>query len=403
MGGLEAFIAVSRGELELELELSIRGDSTVALLGPNGSGKSTVVDVLAGLLPLDAGRIVLDGNVLDDPTAGRFVAPQNRSIGVVFQGGLLFPHLSVVENVEFRLRSSGISRSRARREALEIMTSMGMGQFASRSPSELSGGEAQRVALARSLVGAPLMLLLDEPLSALDATTRVEVQRTLSQHLDGFNGPRLLITHDPAEAFLLADEVVLMEDGRVTQRGDPADIRLRPRTKYAADLAGSNFLLGEAQDGSVETAGFTVQIADRSLVGKVVVTIHPRAVSLHLDRPEGSARNVWATKVTVVEDHGIAVDAEVAGDHEDRNVVVANGSGSARMKYTIACGLQPSVDNLSTANSPLDQARAAAAAASRLPEVGATASAGRPGPYSHCSSCARLKTPGCRCSRCSSV
>ena len=192
-----------------------------------------------------------------------------------------------------------------------MLAAVGMEDFSSRAPSELSGGEAQRIALARSLVGAPRMLLLDEPLSALDATTRVEVQRSLSQHLAAFAGPRVLITHDPTEAFILADEVVLIEDGRVTQRGDPADIRLRPKTKYAADLAGSNFLLGEAQNGFVKTAGFPVHIADRSLAGEVVVTIHPRAVSLHLDRPEGSARNVWQTTVTVIEDHGDRVRVQL--------------------------------------------------------------------------------------------
>ncbi|NNF63338.1 MAG: ABC transporter ATP-binding protein [Acidimicrobiia bacterium] len=311
MSGLEATIAVERGELDLELDLFIGSDRTLALLGPNGAGKSTVVDVLAGLLPLETGRIVLDGTVLDDPTTGRFVAPHSRSVGVVFQGGLLFPHLTTIENVEFGLRSRGLSRRQARREATEVLGTIGMQEFADRSPSELSGGEAQRIALARSLVGAPTMLLLDEPLSALDATTRVEVQRNLAQHLAAFDGPRLLITHDPAEAFLLADEVVLIEGGRVTQRGDPADIRLRPKTKYAADLAGSNFLLGEAQHGTVQTAGLTVHIADRSLVGKVVVTIHPRAVSLHLERPEGSARNVWETMVTVIEDHGDRVRVQL--------------------------------------------------------------------------------------------
>lgn len=316
MSGLEAVIAVDRGDLDLELELSIPADGTVALLGPNAAGKSTVVDVLCGLLPLDSGRIVLDGKTLDEPKSGVFVAPHDRAIGVVFQGNLLFPHLTVAENVEFGLRSSGTARSQARHEALDMLASIGMRELATRSPSELSGGQAQRIALARALVGSPRMLLLDEPLSALDATTRVDVQRSLSQHLDRFAGPRLLITHDPAEAFLLADEVVLIEDGRVTQRGDPADIRLRPRTKYAADLAGSNFVLGVAHGGAVDVGGFTLAIADRSLSGSVVVTIHPRAVSLHSDRPEGSARNAWESSVMIVEDHGDRVRVQLGEPFE---------------------------------------------------------------------------------------
>lgn len=312
MTGLEATISVGRGAMHIEVDLAIDAGRTVALLGPNGAGKSTVVDVLAGLLPLDAGRITLDARTLDDPTTGVFVPAEDRPVGVMFQDNILFSHLSVGENVAFGPRSRGTPKATARAAASRWLVSLGVGELVDVSPATLSGGQAQRVALARALAAEPRLLLLDEPLSALDATTRVEVRRVLADHLASFDGPRLLITHDPAEAFLLADEVVIIENGQVTQRGTPADIRMRPRTQYAADLAGSNLVLGTANHGVVTASGHQIHIANSTMAGPVVVTIHPRAVSLHRSRPEGSPRNAWSTQVAAVENHGDRVRIELA-------------------------------------------------------------------------------------------
>jgi molybdate transport system ATP-binding protein len=160
------------------------------------------------------------------------------------------------------------------------------------------------VALARALVTEPDLLLLDEPLSALDVSTRVQLRHALKEHLLEFPGPRLLITHNPTEAFVLADEIHIIEEGKVTQSGDGEDLRLRPRTRYAADLAGSNLVFGTARHGVVETGSHLLQIADHEIAGPVLVTIRPAAISVHLREPEGSPRNAWRTTVDLVEHLG---------------------------------------------------------------------------------------------------
>lgn len=197
-----------------------------------------------------------------------------------------------------------MSRAQARSGAREWIERLELGGLEERYPRDLSGGQAQRVALARTMATVPDLLLLDEPLAALDVTTRSEVRRILAGHLSAFDGPRLLITHDPAEAFLLADEIHVLEDGRVTQTGTVDDIRLRPRTPYAADLGGTNLLRGTASEGVVDTGTHVLHIADHEIEGPVLVTLRPTAISIHLERPEGSFRNSWPTTVERVERFG---------------------------------------------------------------------------------------------------
>lgn len=288
----------------LDIDLDLQAGRTVALLGPNGAGKSTTLAVVAGLLPITSGLVALGDRVFDEPATGRFVTPQDRSVGVVFQDYLLFPHLDVLENVAFGLRANGVPRRAARDRARQAVSRFGLVSVATTAVDELSGGQAQRVALARALVSDPDILLLDEPMAALDATTSVESRRVLSHHLDEFAGPRLLITHDATEARLLGDEIVIMEDGVVTQRGTADDLLLRPRTRYAADLVGANLLLGLAADAGVAVDGHILRVADTETVGPVVATIRSQAITLHRARPDGSARNSWLTSVAEVEDHG---------------------------------------------------------------------------------------------------
>lgn len=299
MTGLEVDFALRRGEFTLELALDIAPGETVALLGPNAAGKSTAVAAICGLLPVDSGRISLAGAVVDDPALGLFVPPERRHVGVVFQDGLLFPHLTVAENVEFGARSAA-----ARTSARAWLSRVGLEGIGDRRPGELSGGQAQRVALARALATEPSLLLLDEPLSALDVRTRGETRQVLAAHLAGFAGPRLLITHEPAEAFLLADRICILEAGRVTQFGAVADVRSRPRTAYAAELADINLLRGVAGGGSVDLEGHTLSIADRAVQGPVVVSVRPSSVGVHTTRPQGSPRNVWETAIESLEAHG---------------------------------------------------------------------------------------------------
>ncbi|MCJ7780179.1 MAG: ABC transporter ATP-binding protein [Acidimicrobiia bacterium] len=303
--GLDAHLLVSRRDgFTLDVSLSIPAGHTVALLGPNGAGKSTVVATLAGLLPLDGGHITLDGRTLDDPGAGMLIPAEDRGIGVVFQDYVLFPHLTVAENVEFGLRSRKMLRRSAREQAIRWLGRFGLGDLANRRPRDLSGGQAQRVALARALITEPDLLLLDEPLAALDATTRVALRRTLADHLKQFAGPRVVITHDPTEAFLLADEIHVIEDGVITQVGTPDDIRLRPRTAYIADLAGSNLVPGTAARGTVTTGSHELHIADTRIAGSVLAAIHPRAIIIDRHQPDGSPRNTWEATVTRIEHYG---------------------------------------------------------------------------------------------------
>ena len=183
---------------------------------------------------------------------------------------------------------------------------LGLSDLAHRAPHRLSGGEAQRVALARALATKPDALLLDEPLAALDVVTRSELRRTLADHLVDFRGPRLLITHDPTDAFLLADQIHIIESGRITQSGTPDDIRRRPATPYVAALAGLNFLTGTNTGGTValDLYPHTLRSADTHTNGPVIVTIHPNAIALHTDEPHGSPRNTWQTSIAVIEPLG---------------------------------------------------------------------------------------------------
>jgi len=304
VSGLSAVIGVDRGGLSLNAELTAEPGTTLALLGPNGAGKSTVVDAVAGLAPLSKGRISLGGRVLDKPSGGVFVPPEERRVGVVFQDLLLFGHMTVADNIGFGLRSAGVGREEEAAGVERWLGRMGLTAMARRRARDLSGGEAQKVALARALVTAPDLLLLDEPTSALDAGARVRARRDLADRLAEFEGPRVLITHDPAEAFLLADEIVVLEGGVVTQAGAAEEIRLRPRTGYVADLVGVNLLTGTARGGVIDVGGHSIRAAGAAVGGEVLATIRPHSISVHNRRPEGSARNVWETTIVRLERQG---------------------------------------------------------------------------------------------------
>jgi len=306
--GLEASFTVRRSErFTLRVQLSVPSGRTVALLGPNGAGKSTAIAAIAGLLPVDSGRIELGGVLLDCPREDVLVPAERRRVGVVFQDYLLFPHLTVIENIAFGPRSRNMGRKDALARAREWIERLELGGLEQRRPRELSGGQAQRVALARALAADPLLLLLDEPLAALDVATRTRLRRTLARHLEQFDGPRLLITHDPTDAFLLADEIHVIEAGEITQSGSAEDILLRPRTPYAADLAGSNLLVGSASRGEVDTGTHVLYVADTEIEGPVLLTIRPNAVSVHRAPPEGSPRNCWPTTLERIEPLGSRV------------------------------------------------------------------------------------------------
>jgi molybdate transport system ATP-binding protein len=286
------------GEFALDAQLDVGAGEVVAVLGPNGAGKTTLLRVAAGLLRLDDGAVRLDGAVLDDPSARVFVEPRRRNIGVVFQDHRLFPHLRAVDNVAFGLRARGAGRAAARAQAVRWLVRLGLAELAARRPAQLSGGQAQRVALARALAWAPKALLLDEPLAALDVQTRADVQGELREHLGAYAGATLLVTHDPIEALLLADRIVVLERGRVVQQGSAAEITSRPLTDYVARLVGVNLYAGQAEGHVVRLdGGGTLAVAD-PVRGPVLVALRPSAVTVHTGEPrDSSARNVWPARV----------------------------------------------------------------------------------------------------------
>ncbi len=287
---LEARIRLRLGELDLAVDLAAESGRVLAILGPNGAGKTTLLRSLAGLQPIDDGLIALDGAPWDDPHRDLLLPPEARQAGYLFQDYLLFPHLSAVENVAFGLRARGWSEPR--KAALAWLERMGLAGMARVRPGALSGGQAQRVALARALATMPRVLLLDEPLAALDATTKAAVRRELKQHLAGFEGITLLVTHDPVDAAALADAVLVLEAGRVSQSGTIADITAHPRSLYVADLVGVNLWRGRAEHGTISVEDTLISSAS-ALSGDVFVRVHPRSVSLFTAEPHGSPRNVW--------------------------------------------------------------------------------------------------------------
>jgi len=321
-GGLFAHTVLHRDAFTLDAVFELTPGEVVGVLGPNGAGKTTLLRVLAGLTPLDAGRIVLDGTVLDDPDRDVFLAPAARPIGLVFQDYRLFPHLSVRDNVAFSPRSRGAGRRQAAVLADGWLARLGIGELAGRRPAALSGGQAQRVALARALAAEPGLLLLDEPLSALDARTRLEVRAELRRHLAEFPGPTLIVTHDPLEAMVMADRLLVLEAGQIVQQGTPAAVARRPVTQYVARLVGLNLYTGALagpgsavqldDGGTLHAAGHPDGVAAGR--GRVLVAVRPSAIAVHTQRPtHASPRNIWPGTVVGMELLADRVRVQVEG------------------------------------------------------------------------------------------
>ncbi|MFF8732468.1 ABC transporter ATP-binding protein [Streptomyces sp. NPDC015171] len=307
--GLDARLVVDRGTFRLDVTLTAAPGDVVALLGPNGAGKSTALRALAGLTPLTDGHLRLDGASLER------TPPESRPVGVVFQDYLLFPHLSALDNVAFGPRCQGVGKAEARAQAAAWLERMGLADHAGVKPRRLSGGQAQRVALARALATRPRLLLLDEPLAALDARTRLEVRSQLRRHLAEFEAVSVLVTHDPLDAMVLADRLVVVEHGRIVQEGAPADIARHPRTDYIAQLVGLNLYRGQAAGHTVRLDGGPSITTTEELDGPVFVAFPPSSVTLFRDRPSGaSARNLWRCEVAGLETHGDQIRADLTGE-----------------------------------------------------------------------------------------
>jgi molybdate transport system ATP-binding protein len=303
------------GSLHLDVALEVPVGACLALAGPSGAGKTTILRVAAGLVDPDAGRVVCGEEVWLDTADGVDVAPEHRGCGYVFQDYALFGHLTAWQNVAYPLRR--VRRSQRRRRAVGLLDRFGMAPLADARPATLSGGERQRVALARALALEPRALLLDEPLSALDARTRASAGRELAAVLREAAVPALLVTHDFTEAALLGDRVAVIDGGRVVQQGLASELAARPASSFVADLTGAVVLTGVARSGpagltTVDLDGGGSVVSTDAGSGPVAVSVFPWEVSLE---PGGagapavvtSARNHLAATVVSVTEIGTRV------------------------------------------------------------------------------------------------
>jgi molybdate transport system ATP-binding protein len=310
---LEADIKLRLSRLNLDAAFTVAPGEVLALLGPNASGKSTTLRALTGLLPLSGGRVTLDGTVLEDPAQHVRIPPEKRPISLMFQDYLLFPHMSALENVAFGLRSTGTDKKVAREKASQTLARLGLDGVAEAKPGSMSGGQQQRVAMARALVTDPKLLLLDEPLAALDVSTKTDVRRLLRDVLRQSSAANVLVTHDLLDAVALGDRMVVIENGAIVQTGTPAEVTARPRSRYVADLTGVTLLRGTAQGKLLEVEGGGQLTCAHAADGPTLAVIAPAAVSVSRQRPEGQHENTWPGRISAVDLMGDRVRVRMEG------------------------------------------------------------------------------------------
>lgn len=311
---IDAHFSVALNNFQLAVDMTLAHGEALAVLGPNGSGKSTLLNAIAGLQPIDDGVISIDGSIVDDADRSTFLMPEQRRVGVMFQKSELFDNLSVLENVAFGPRARGTKRTVARATASEWIARFGLEPLAQRRPASLSGGQMQRVALARALATNPRVLLLDEPTSALDVRAKAEIRRDLLRIRGERTVTTLFVTHDPLDAFALADRVIVLEAGRIVQSGPLDQVASHPQSRHIADMVGLSLVRGEVRDGELTTTtGARLVVPVDSSAGPSVASIRPAAVSLHRSQPEGSARNAWMMSVIDLDRHPERVRARLDG------------------------------------------------------------------------------------------
>jgi molybdate transport system ATP-binding protein len=314
---LDADIKLELSRLSLDVAFSVASGEVLALLGPNGSGKSTTLRALVGLLPLTGGRVALDGTVLEDPAQRVRVAPEKRPIALMFQDYLLFPHMSAVENVAFGLRSRGTDKKTAREKASQALARLDLEAVADAKPGSMSGGQQQRVAMARALVTDPKLLLLDEPLAALDVSIKTSVRRLLREVLRQSRAANILVTHDLLDAVALGDRMIVIEAGTVVQTGTPAEVTARPRSSYVADLTGVTLLRGTGHGTVLDLDGGGHLTCASPAAGPTFAVIAPAGVAVSRQqpegRPEGEKVNTWRGRVSAVDLMGDRVRVRVDG------------------------------------------------------------------------------------------
>ncbi len=309
---LKAQLDTHLNTFHLNLSLTADGGQTTVLLGESGAGKSTVLRLLAGLLHPERGCIALDGVTYFDSEKRISVPPQARPFGYVFQDYTLFPHLSVFENVAFGLRAQRMPRGTIRQRVGEALEQVRLVGYDARRPAQLSGGQQQRVAIARALALHPQLLLLDEPLAALDVQTRREVRQELRQILSHAGITTVMVTHQHLEALLFGQRILVLDQGSVIQEGSQQNLLQYPRSSYVAELVGMNFFRGQilycetdalctirihSNGGEgVEVSAALEEHAQAQTPGigeEAFVVVDPRSITLYATRPDSSARNVF--------------------------------------------------------------------------------------------------------------
>ncbi len=345
--GLEIEAALARGEFRAEVSLEVERGDALALLGPNGSGKSTLLRAISGLDPIPAGRIRIDGVTVADTAAGIRLPARERGVGYVFQDYRLFPHLNVLDNVAFGLRTGGESRRSARKLALATLARAGMDGFAGALPADLSGGEAQRVAVARALAGSPGLLLLDEPLAALDVENRAAMREHVSRMVERFDATVLLVTHDPGDALAVSDRIAIIEGGRILQRGTGRELSAAPASAYVARLVGRTGIGGEVAPETVVRPGGEVRfetasgpmtgLADAVLpgdgfpAGPVFASFNPAAVRIGPAGGESRAPNFRADSRVLAVERGLghtSFELDLSGGDGTGGGGISGGHGS---------------------------------------------------------------------------
>ncbi len=355
MSGLTVDFRINARDVEVALEVPEGG--RLAVIGPNAAGKSTVLQVAAGLLVADRGQVRLDGHVLTDTEQGIEVPPHKRRIGLMAQSGLLFKHLNVLDNVAFGPRSQHAARKTAHRAAHEWLERLGVDDLASRRSGELSGGQAQRVALARTLAAAPEALLLDEPTSALDVRVAAGLRAVLADITRGRT--TVLVSHDLLDIVSLADHIVVIEHGRVVERGPTAEVLARPGSAFAARLADVNIIRGRLQDARTMVAGklvvYGISEDEGQVSGAGVATVRPGSITVALIPPVTSARNVWQGTVTtlVAMPHAIRIRVDL-GEVEVAADVTAESAARMRLAPGVAVWLSAKAQEVAITSDPGD-------------------------------------------------
>ena len=340
------------------LDLTVRPGELVALLGPSGCGKTTTLRLVAGFLAPEAGEIRVGDRVLSSPAV--VIPPERRRMAMIFQSYALWPHMTVAQNVAYGLRFAGVGRADRDRRVDEMLRAVQLNGYGARYPGELSGGQQQRVAVARALVVEPEILLLDEPLSNLDASLREEMRFEIRRLHERFAITTLYVTHDQAEAMVISDRVAVLRDGRVAQVGTPEELFERPRSRFVAEFVGKTNLVDAVADGAgaVTRGDLRLRVAADGTAPRtpprtpVVVSIRPHRITLGAPAAPGADVTVLAGTVARASYLGDAVDYQVTIDGSD---VVLRVSASAparsrpgdRVVLTVpaaACVLLPAAD-----------------------------------------------------------